>query len=67
MGLYNNLLGKEKFYESDSISLDKCIDENLDGIDDITGEPALSYGRSSDLLYNTNIMIKFKIFSISKP
>ena len=44
LGLYNNLLGKGKFYESGLTWLNKCIDQNRDGIDDNTGQLALSYG-----------------------
>jgi len=66
LGLYNNLLGKKKFYESDFIWLDKCIDQDRDGIDDITGDIALSYGNSTDQYFNTCLMIKFKVFDIQK-
>ena len=65
-GLYNNIIGKGLYYESSLIWLDKCIDQDRDGIDDDTGEPALTYGNSTDQYFNTCLMIKFKIFSIQK-
>ena len=66
LGLYNNLLGKEKFYESDLIWLNKCIDQDYNGIDDISGDIALSYGNSTDQYFNTCLMIKFKVLGIEK-
>ena len=66
LGLYNNLLGKELYYESNLIWLDQCIDENRDGIDDLTNATALSYGNSTDQYYNTCLMIQFKILDIEK-
>jgi len=66
MGLYNNLIGKRKFYESDFIWLDKCIDQDHNGIDDNTGDFALSYGNSTDQYFNTCLMIKFKVLDIQK-
>ena len=49
LGLYNNLVGKEIFYENDFIWLDKCIDQNRDGVDDINADKAaLTYGNSTD-------------------
>lgn len=66
LGLYDNLLGKKEYYESDLIWLDKCIDENRDGIDDITNTTALTYGNSTDQYYNTCLMIKFKVLEIRK-
>lgn len=64
LGLYNDLIGKGLYYESDLIWLDKCIDQNHDGIDDISGDPALSYGNSTDQYFNTYLMIQFKILGI---
>ena len=66
LGLYNNLIGKKIFYESDYIWLKKCVDQNRDGIDDFTWKPALTYGNSSDQYFNMCLMIKFKILSIQK-
>ena len=66
LGLYNNLVGKKKFYESELIWLDKCIDQDRNGIDDITGDVALSYGNSTDQYFNTCLMIKFKVLDIQK-
>ena len=67
LGLYNNLLGKVKGFESELIWLNKCVDENVDGVDDITGEPALTYGKSNDLYFGFYLMIKFKVLDIEKP
>jgi len=68
LGLFNNIIGKKLFYESDFIWLDKCIDQNRDGIDDIIADKAaLTYGNSTDQYFNTCLMIKFKILSIQKP
>lgn len=64
LGLYENLIGKEEYYESGLIFLDKCIDQNRDGIDDNTGEPALSYGNSTDQYFGMYLLIHFKILSI---
>ncbi|MEE9377668.1 MAG: hypothetical protein V3V33_06490 [Candidatus Lokiarchaeia archaeon] len=66
LGLYKNLLGRKVYYESDLIWLDKCIDENRDGIDDITNTTALTYGNGTDQYYNTCLMIKFKILDVQK-
>lgn len=67
LGLYNNLIWKKVFYESEYILLERCIDQDRNGVDDLTGEPALSYGNSSDQYFNIFLMIKFKILSIQKP
>ena len=66
LGLYYNIIGKSVYYESNLIWLDKCIDQNRDGIDDFTGKPALTYGNITDQYFNTCLMIKFKIISIQK-
>ena len=66
LGLYDNLLGKRVYYESDLIWLDACIDENRDGINDITNATALSYGNSTDQYYNTCLMIEFQVLDIEK-
>jgi hypothetical protein len=66
LGLYNNLRGKEKYYNSDLIWLNRCIDQNRDGIDDNTGQPALTYGNSTDLYFDTCLMIQFTILNIQK-
>lgn len=66
LGLYNNLLGKELYYKSDIIWLDKCIDQDRDGIDDFTNETALTYGNSSDPYFNTPLMIQFKVLDVQK-
>ena len=66
LGLYNNLLGNQIYFESDLIWLDKCIDQDRNGIDDITGDIALSYGNSTDQYFNTCLMIKFNVLDIQK-
>ena len=65
LGLYNNLLGKQEGFESEMIWLDICVDEDRDGVDDITGEPALSYGGSDDPYFGVYLIIKFRIIDIS--
>lgn len=53
LGLYNNLIGKVQYYESGFVWLDKCIDQNRDGLDDIiTDRAALTYGNSTDQFFN---------------
>ncbi len=66
LGLYNNLIKKELYFESELIWLNRCIDQNRDGIDDVTGNLALTYGNSSDLYFNTCLMIQFKVLDIQK-
>ncbi|KKL96961.1 hypothetical protein LCGC14_1839240 [marine sediment metagenome] len=66
LGLYDNLLESQKYYESDLIWLDKCIDQDRNGIDDFSGEPALSFENSTDLYFNTHLMIKFEVLDIQK-
>ncbi len=66
LGLYNNLLGKKLHYKSDIIWLNSCIDQERDGIDDITNKPALTYGNSTDESFNTPLMIQFKVLDIQK-
>ena len=66
LGLYDNLLGKGISFESGLLWLDKCIDQDRNGIDDLTGAVALSYGNSSDLYFNTPLMIEFKVLGIQK-
>jgi len=66
LGLYNNLLGKELYYESDYVWLNRCIDEDSNGYDDLTGQPALSQGKFSSPYFNTCLIIHFKVLSILK-
>ena len=66
LGLYDNLLESQKYYKSDLIWLDKCIDQDRNGIDDLSGEPALSFGNSTDLYFNTYLIIKFEVLDIEK-
>ncbi|TKJ20561.1 MAG: hypothetical protein CEE43_12085 [Promethearchaeota archaeon Loki_b32] len=66
LGLFNNLLGKKLNYKSGLIWLNRCIDRDRNGIDDVTGSPALTYGKDSDDYYNTDLMIQFTIIDIEK-
>ncbi|GAH54192.1 unnamed protein product, partial [marine sediment metagenome] len=66
LGLYNNLIKKELYFESELIWLNRCIDQDRDGIDDFTGNLALTYGNSSDLYFDTCLMIQFKVLDILK-
>ncbi|MBA7552004.1 hypothetical protein ES705_44555 [subsurface metagenome] len=51
--IYNNLIGKVQYYESGFVWLDKYIDQNRDGLDDIiTDRAALTYGNSTDQFFN---------------
>lgn len=64
LGLYNNLIGKTQYYESGLIWLANCVDQNRDGIDDNTGESALSYGNSTNQFFGIHLKIQFKILDI---
>ena len=66
LGLYDNLLGKPVDYRSEFIWLKNCVDRNNDGIDDVTGERALSYGNESDALFNACLIIRFIVLEIVK-
>ena len=46
--------------------LNKCIDQDRNGIDDNTGQPALTYGNSSDMYFNTCLMLQFKVLDVQK-
>lgn len=67
LGLYNNLLCKKKYDESGLIWLKRCVDEDFDGVDDNTGDPALTYGHPEDLYFDKCLMIEFKTLDIIKP
>ena len=66
LGLFNNLLGRKVNYKSGLIWLNRCIDRDRNGIDDVTGSPALTYGKDSDNYYNTDLIIQFTILDIEK-
>lgn len=66
LGLYNNLLGKGKYFDSGLIWLNRCIDQNRDGIDDNTLQPALTYGNSTDQYFDTCLMMQFRILDIQE-
>jgi len=61
LGLYKNLIGKAQYYASGVVWLAQGVDQNREGIDDNTGEPALSYGNSTDQHFGMHLMIQFKI------
>ncbi len=66
LGLYNELLGKGLNYDSGLVWLNKCVDQDRNGIDDNTGQPALSYGNSSDMYFNACLMFQFRILDVQK-
>ena len=66
LGLYNNLLGRPRFFDSGLIWLNRCVDQDRNGIDDNTREPALTYGHSADLYFDTCLMIQFHVLNIQK-
>ena len=66
LGLYDNLLASQRYYKSELIWLDRCIDQDRNGIDDLSGKLALSFGNSTDLYFNTHLMIKFEVLDIQK-
>ena len=66
LGLFNSLLGRKLNYKSGLIWLNKCIDQDRDGIDDDTGNPALTYGKDSDDFYNMDLIIQFEVLDIEK-
>lgn len=66
LGIYNSLIGKEINYRSGIFWLDRCIDEDRDGVDDLTKEHALTYGNPADLYFNTSLMVQFTVLDIEK-
>jgi len=66
LGLYNELLGKGLNYDSGLIWLNKCVDQDRNGIDDNTGQLALTYGNSSDMYFDTCLMIQFRVIDFQK-
>lgn len=66
LGFYNNLLGKKVGDVLNYELFEKCVDKDKDGKDDITGEDALSYGFPEDKLYDTDIVLWFKVLEINK-
>ena len=66
LGLYNELLGKGLNYDSGLVWLNKCVDQDRNGIDDNTGQPALTYGNSSDMYFNTCLMLQFRVLEVQK-
>ena len=66
LGLYNELIGKGLNYDSGLVWLNKCVDQDRNGFDDNTGQLALSYGNSSDMYFNTCLMLQFRILDLQK-
>ena len=67
LGFYNELLGKSVGYGR-TFNINATVDLDKDGIDDLTNMDALGYGFLEDgLLYNTTIIINYKILAIQKP
>ncbi len=64
-GFYQELLGKKEDDVAEK-SFKACIDKDKDGEDDNTGDEALSYGFSNDDLYDTDIVVWFKVIQINK-
>jgi len=67
-GFYNNLLGMREGGIFGPKLLEKCIDPDWDGYNDLYNDEreALSFGNESDLLYRTDIIIWFKVHEINK-
>ena len=66
-GFYDALLGKRAGDLVNAKPIDKCIDLNKDGKDDYSGKEALSYGYPKNhSLYNTDIVLYFKIHEVNK-
>lgn len=66
LGFYNKLIGAKEGDIVNNYYIKACIDDDRDGVDDHTGESALSYGFKNDSLYDTDIILSFKIYHISK-
>ncbi len=65
-GFYDKLIGKKVGDVVNYELIKACIDKDKDGKDDITGEDALSYGFPEDELYDTDIVLWFKVLEINK-
>jgi hypothetical protein len=65
LGFYNELLGKTALF-SKTFSINATVDIDKDGIDDIKKQDALGYGFPEDELFNTSIIISYKILAIQK-
>ncbi len=62
---YNKILG-ESVGASETFNIGATVDIDKDGIDDTTGGDALGYGFPEDQLFNTSIVIYYKILAIQK-
>ncbi|MHA1275099.1 MAG: hypothetical protein ACTSQS_16950 [Promethearchaeota archaeon] len=65
-GFYDKLIGKKVGDVVNYELIKACVDKDKDGKDDITGEDALSYGFPEDELYDTDIVLWFKVLEINK-
>ena len=66
LGFYNELVGQKVGTILNYQFILKCIDNDMDGIDDYTDEPALSYGNTSDTYLNTDLILWFNIKELNK-
>ncbi len=65
-GFYYELLGKREGDFLNNKLIVRCQDGNWDGYNDLDPtQEALSFGNSSDLLYDTDIVLWFKIYQIN--
>jgi len=62
---YNKILG-ESVGASETFNIGATVDIDKDGIDDTTEGDALGYGFPEDQLFNTSIVIYYKILAIQK-
>lgn len=65
-GFYDGLLGLRTGDVIEFKSIPKCKDLDDDGIDDVSGKEALSYGYEDDELYNTDIVIWARVREVRK-
>ncbi len=62
-GFYYNILGMKKG-ETKTFTVDATVDEDNNGIDDVTGKELLGYGKGHEL-YNKKLVFWVRIVSIS--
>ncbi len=65
LGFYSHMIGMEQG-KSKRFELEANVDVDKDFIDDLTGEPTVSYGNPSSAFYNTTIRYYIKILNITK-
>ena len=66
VGFYDELIGRREGDIANFVFILKCIDKNMDGVDDFTGRAALSYGNTTDTYFNTDLILWFHIKDINK-